>query len=611
MKYFAWFVFFVLSVNAFGQTKKIDSLRNLLNNKDEFDSDQQYYLYKDIVKNFYSLKEADSVIKYLNLGLPIIIKDNQKFAFYNQLGNIHYIKRDLEKATIALDSCFLIDKRMDYRSLAREANLYKSYGKILLVKKQYEEAEHNFIKALELFKEENKSLVDVAYIHKYLGRLYKRKFKKHKQDAEMALYHFEKALAIFENVNHKNGVSQTLTELSGLYLAKEDFEKAEESALKSLMIAKSSDRDLDLSVSYSRLGRIYYIKPDKDFKKSYQYLTLADKHRNESELENLMHSKLYWYNHYVLQSKIDSANYFINQFILLNDSLTAKVIQNNAEEINVKYQTEKKERELAEQKIATQTQELLTQEANTRNWLLAICILALSISSFFIWRRYKAESRAKQVISHQKDEIEQKKAQVEQLQKEFHHRLKNDYRSINSYISLVQKQTSNTNKEERFNDLKNRVTSMFKVHEILLNEDDITQVTASAFLSELTKSIIEKLSKENVEVIINVDKTETIVADKAIAFGVVVNELITNAYKYAFDGNASKIDILFRSDENDYHLTVKDNGKGLPSDFNIQKLNSLGMTIVPMYAYLHGGSYEINGIDGVTVELSLPKNSKQ
>lgn len=284
----------------------------------------------------------------------------------------------------------------------------------------------------------------------------------------------------------------------------------------------------------------------------------------------------------------------------IRDSLYDNKYHNQLSSLDVKYQTEKKEKLFAQQKIATQEQELLTQKANTRNWLLAFGILASLISAFFIWRRYKSEAKAKQIISEQK-------TQIEKLQKEFHHRLKNDFRSINSYIGLVQRQFTDTNFKERLNELKNRVTSMFKVHEILLQEDDITQVKAHPYLLELSQNVEDKYNKENIKVTCNVDKAETIVADKAIPFGIVLNEFVTNSYKYAFDEKGGEINIDFKSDKDNHYLTLKDNGKGLPDDFNIENLRSLGMSIIPMFADLHDGSYQLDGSNGVSLTLTLPK----
>lgn len=310
------------------------------------------------------------------------------------------------------------------------------------------------------------------------------------------------------------------------------------------------------------------------------------------------------------EAKIESLGYLIDlksinnkeatQFKHLVDSIAKAKVKLRTTFDKIQFQTENKENENLQLRADNTEQELLTQKANTRNWLLAFGLLALCISAFFIWRRYKSEAKAKHIISEQK-------IQIEKLQREFHHRLKNDFRSINSFIGLVQKQFPNTEFKERLNELKNRVTSMFKVHEILLKEDDITQVKAHPYLLELSQNVEDKYKDNNITLSCNVDKTETIIADKAIPFGIVLNEFVTNSYKYAFDENGGEITIDFKSDKDNHHLTLKDSGKGLPKDFDIDNLRSLGMSIIPMFADLHNGSYQLDGSNGVCLILTLPK----
>ncbi|MFD2916821.1 tetratricopeptide repeat-containing sensor histidine kinase [Psychroserpens luteus] len=303
------------------------------------------------------------------------------------------------------------------------------------------------------------------------------------------------------------------------------------------------------------------------------------------------------------EAKIESLGYLIDlksinntearQFKHLVDSIAKARINLRTTFDKIQFQTENKEKENLQLKADNTEQELLTKEAKTRNWLLAFGLLALCVSAFFIWRRYKSEAKAK--------------IQIEKLQREFHHRLKNDFRSINSFISLVQKQFPNTEFEERLNELKNRVTSMFKVHEMLLKEDDITQIKSHPYLFELAQNVEDKYKDSNITLLCSVDKTETILADKAIPFGIVLNEFVTNSYKYAFDENGGEITIDFKSDKDNHQLTLKDNGKGLPKDFDIDNLRSLGMSIIPMFADLHNGSYQLDGSNGVCLILTLPK----
>lgn len=502
------------------------------------------------------MEDYDNAIKYYLLGAKD--SDNRKnyddksYALY-QIGYLYLNLEQFEKA----EEYFLksLSDTLKMKNSSRAYFNFRPLGLNYSRWGKFEKAINFNRKALNHYRKNGKKLYEFDVLNNtaiIYGRL-----KKH----DTAIIYANKALEVANEINHKQAIVGSKHTLTTAYIESGDFTRGEKYLFE---IAKdSSDTKLFSNFEKAVIN---------------EHLSLIYEHKGENK----------------------KALRYLKRYIEINEKLLKDQRDSNIADIETKYQTEKKEKQLAEQKIATQEQELLTQKANTRNWLLAIGLLALGISAFFIWRRYKSEAKAKQIISEQK-------TQIEKLQKEFHHRLKNDFRSINSYIGLVQRQFTDTNFKERLNELKNRVTSMFKVHEILLQEDDITQVKAHPYLLELSKNVEDKYSNKNIKVTCNVDKAETIVADKAIPFGIVLNEFVTNSYKYAFDENGGEINIDFKSDTDNHYLTLKDNGKGLPDDFNIESLRSLGMSIIPMFADLHDGSYQLDGSNGVSLTLTLPK----
>jgi len=304
-----------------------------------------------------------------------------------------------------------------------------------------------------------------------------------------------------------------------------------------------------------------------------------------------------------------SLNYH-KKFKSLEDSLAYAQKLKEVSEIDAKYNNEQKEKELAEQKIATQEQELLTQKANTRNWLLAFGLLTLGISIFFIWRRYKSEAKAKETITSQKEDIEQQKNLVETLQKELHHRMKNNLSFIDLFINLAKGRFPNEAYQTKLNELQNRMRSMFEVHKQLFKKDDVTSVKAKNYINTLVENVQEAYTKDNITISNTTDSNETILADTSFPVGLIVNEFVTNSYKYAFDDKAKgTINIVLTSDESKYKLLLKDNGKGLPKDFDIDELDSFGLETIQLLTKEYGGTFNIDGIDGVTMNITLPKTA--
>lgn len=425
---------------------------------------------------------------------------------------------------------------------------YSRWGK-------YKKALHHNKIALDYFRKKGDKLYEFDVLNN-TAVVYKR-LKKYKETLNYA----QKALFVAEKINHKLAINGAKMTLLNAFINLSNYDKAEKILLdlaKDTINVKYISRDSRATI-YSYFAELYEGK--KNFKKSIKYL---------------------------------------KKFNTLNDSIQKENLESKFSDLEVKYQTEQKEKENLQLKADNAEQELLTQKANTRNWLLAIGLLAISISAFFIWKRYKSEEKAKQLIGQQK-------TQIEKLQKEFHHRIKNDFRSINSFIRLTQKKFPETEFQERLNELKNRVTSMFKVHELLLQQEDITHVKAKPYLKELSDNVKQKYDSKNVTLKCDVDDAEIIVADKSVPFGVILNEFVTNSYKHAFDKNGGDISINFHSDSYNHYLTLKDNGKGLPSNFNKNNLRSFGLEIMPLLAEQYDGEFKLESDNGVSVIVTLPK----
>ena len=91
----------------------------------------------------------------------------------------------------------------------------------------------------------------------------------------------------------------------------------------------------------------------------------------------------------------------------------------------------------------------------------------------------------------------------------------------------------------------------------------------------------EAYAKDNISISNQTDANETILANTSFPVGLIVNEFVTNSYKYAFDDDETGvIDIAIKSENEAYYLLLKDNGKGLPKDFDIDNLDSFGMETI-------------------------------
>jgi two-component sensor histidine kinase/predicted hydrocarbon binding protein len=207
---------------------------------------------------------------------------------------------------------------------------------------------------------------------------------------------------------------------------------------------------------------------------------------------------------------------------------------------------------------------------------------------------------------HTEEKLKSSLEEKEVLLKEVHHRVKNNLQVISSLLNLQSHFISDEKTQHIFRETKNRIKTLALVHERLFNSKDIEYVN----LGEYIKSIIDLLSfsydKEYIE--IKCDFDESIVAkfdmERAIPCGLLVNEIISNSYKYAFPNiTRGKIECNIKQSGDKIHLSLCDNGVGLPEDLVIGETNSLGMELIQSLASQLEGELIISREDGVKYEV--------
>lgn len=167
------------------------------------------------------------------------------------------------------------------------------------------------------------------------------------------------------------------------------------------------------------------------------------------------------------------------------------------------------------------------------------------------------------------------------LLKEIHHRLKNNLQIISSIINL-QKNFLESDKEINIlNDTQHRIQAISAIHNKLYLSTDFINISLNSYILDISRDVFHSLEhKSQIRLDYDMDEVE-INSSSAVSIGLIITELITNAIKYAFDtSKPGEILISLKKIENCVLLSVKDNGKGMPADFDLKKSDSLGMQIV-------------------------------
>ena len=178
------------------------------------------------------------------------------------------------------------------------------------------------------------------------------------------------------------------------------------------------------------------------------------------------------------------------------------------------------------------------------------------------------------------------------LMRELDHRVKNSLAMISS---LLRMQASGSDKEQvkdELHDAANRVLTISRVHERLYQGCDVSSVSLKTYVEPLCTEIRDALASDGFELVFDLPN-EFISSDMAVALGLIVSELLSNALRHGFaDRDTGRIEVTFDGDDRTFVFTVADNGRGLPNGFAIEGASGLGMKIVSLYATQLGGVLE-------------------
>ena len=200
------------------------------------------------------------------------------------------------------------------------------------------------------------------------------------------------------------------------------------------------------------------------------------------------------------------------------------------------------------------------------------------------------------------DELQNSLREKEVLLKEIHHRVKNNLQIITSLLYLQSLKIDDDETQSIFKDSQNRVKSLALVHEKLYQSKDLARIDFSDYLKNLTNFIFTTYKTNIPNLMIDYDLDEVYLSvEISVPLGLIINELLSNALKYAFAGfdtgqlSENRILLSFKNlSPNKYILCVSDNGKGLPDNFNIDEAESLGLKLVTSLVQQIDGTLEVH-----------------
>lgn len=291
---------------------------------------------------------------------------------------------------------------------------------------------------------------------------------------------------------------------------------------------------------------------------------------------------------YAGMGQYDKAYLYQSMHKALADSMFTAEANRNIIEMQTKYETEKKEA-------------LLGQKERQLYLTLGFVLLLLLMGAALFWAY---QGKQKQNVL-----LEQRNEEKAFLIKEIHHRVKNNLQVLSSLLYLQADYIADPNALDAVMEGHNRVQSMGLIHEKLYMGDNLAAVDMNAFVEDLSENLLMTFGMEDqVEVLVD-SSIPRLDVDTAIPLALIINELITNSFKYAFPkGREGKVSIrLWINEADELCLEVADDGVGNAAEVLPEQSTSFGKDLVNMLRQKLEGSIENDDSNGYKTLIRCKK----
>ena len=204
--------------------------------------------------------------------------------------------------------------------------------------------------------------------------------------------------------------------------------------------------------------------------------------------------------------------------------------------------------------------------------------------------------------------LEQSLAEKDVLLREIHHRVKNNLQVVSCLLTMHAETASTEECAWALRESERRIAAMALIHERLYGSGRMDHIQFDEYAQTLTDDLISTCGKSNQIQTRFYAEPVKLNIEQAIPCGLILNELVTNALKYAYPTGEGIITVSLGCAADDrVFLAVADDGAGLPKDFEVRKQKSLGLTIVNLLVEQMSGSLEISSKTGTKFKVSFPR----
>lgn len=476
---------------------------------------------------------------------------------------------------------------------------YNLLGASYLNKGDFNRARSYFSKSLSLKKAMNDSL-GMAITYNNLGSYFKKT-----QNIDSARFYYNKCVEIRKKTHDSVGLSFVYLNLA--ILEQVSGNRAEAIAIyqEVMELAKSNGDHETYVLGQTNVGLAHYFLGNYNRAETIllEALDFSNEHNEKTSL-----SSIYQGLSLICEKKGDATG-VLNYRKLYHNHYVETFNLEKEKEVNrlqIKFDTKEKDlkiNQLEQQKIENQ---LKSQEKELKNsklffWFtFLLSTLALVVVFVLIMYFRKKSFSKKQNLLLEEREI---------LLKEVHHRVKNNLQIVSSLLSLQSEVSVDIDPKALLRQSQNRIQSIAIIHEKLYESTSLANIHLEEYVHQLIEHLSDSYDFEQLGILVNINiPFIQINLDQIVPCGLILNELITNSIKHAFDKGGT-LSISAQLDEETILLDITDDGKGLPPDVNRLSSQSLGLKLANGLAkQLKGSLKHIETSVGTHFQLQLNQN---
>jgi two-component sensor histidine kinase len=295
----------------------------------------------------------------------------------------------------------------------------------------------------------------------------------------------------------------------------------------------------------------------------------------------------------------------------LNKNLDLAFQNRTMLDLKQKYEANIKNEEIAKLNAMQNVQAL---ELNQKHKLLMFSLiglfLAIAALAGFVYALI-TKSRSHQVLTEKNNQLREALDNNKMLIKEIHHRVKNNLQVVSSLLNLQSRFETDGTVMRAINTSKNRVQSMSLLHQHLYLNEDLNSIKVKKYFEDLTSFLVKGYPLNGKEIILEMDFEDiTLDIDTVVPMGLICNELITNALKYAYpDALDCRLWVSIKEANDKIRLIVKDNGIGVSFTQLPEKSTSMGTQLIKSFANKIKASIEIDNFEGTEFKLTFERKA--